>query len=138
MSEKYVIAHDMGTSADKAILVTVHGKIIDSAKKHYSLYHPQPNHAEQNPLDWWDAVCETTRTVIVKTSVDPKDIVGMTFSTQTQNIVPLDKDGNPVRNAISWLDGRSADIIREKLWNPPRVIGYNIFRLADEAMIGYL
>lgn len=129
MSEKYVIAHDMGTSADKAILVTVTGKIIDSAKKHYPLYHPKPNYAEQDPLDWWDAVCETTKSVIEKTSADPKDIVGMTFSTQTQNVVALNKEGNPVRNAISWLDGRSADIIREKFWKKPRVMGYNIFRL---------
>jgi xylulokinase len=129
MPGKYIIAHDMGTSADKAILVTVSGKIIDSAKKHYPLYHPHPNHAEQNPFDWWDAVCETTRSVIEKTSVDPNDIAGMTFSTQTQNVVAMDKDGNPLRNSISWLDGRSAEIIREKLWKKPRVMGYNIFRL---------
>jgi xylulokinase len=129
MTEKYIIAHDMGTSADKAVLVTVHGNIIDIAKKHYPLYHPHPNHAEQNPNDWWDAVCETTRSVIEKTSVDPKNIVGMTFSTQMQNIVPLDENGIPVRNAISWLDGRSADIMRDKVWASPRVMGYNLFRL---------
>jgi xylulokinase len=129
MPQKYVIAHDLGTSADKAVLVTVHGKIIDSAKKHYPLYHPKPNYAEQDPNDWWDAVCETTKSVIKKTKVKPKDIVGMTFSSQTQNLLPLDKDGNPLRHSINWLDGRSADIIREKLWTQPRVMGYNIFKL---------
>lgn len=129
MNEKYIIAHDMGTSADKAVLVTTHGKIINAAKKHYPIYHPKPNYAEQNPFDWWDAVCETTRSVIDQTGVDPEDIVGMTFSTQTQNLVPLDGKGNPVRNSFSWLDGRSAEIIREKLWNHPRVMGYNIFKL---------
>lgn len=129
MDEKYIISHDLGTSADKAILVTVTGKIVDFARKHYPIHHPQPNHAEQNPYDWWDAVCETTKTVIEKTSIEPKDIVGMTFSSQTQNLVALDEIGVPVRNAISWLDGRSADIMREKVWTPPRVLGYNLLRL---------
>ncbi|MBM4171923.1 MAG: xylulose kinase [Ignavibacteria bacterium] len=129
MPDKYVIAHDMGTSADKAIIVTTDGRIIDSAKKHYPLYHPKPGYAEQNPIDWWEAVCETTKLVIEKTKIDPKDIVGMTFSTQTQCMVLVDRDGNPLRNAISWLDGRSADVMREYLWTPPRIMRYNIFKL---------
>ncbi|MCK5033235.1 MAG: xylulokinase, partial [Calditrichia bacterium] len=64
MTEKYIISHDLGTSSDKAILVTVFGKIIDSAKQDYPLYHPQPGFAEQDPMDLWKAVCSTTREVI--------------------------------------------------------------------------
>ena len=135
MSDKYIIAHDMGTSADKAILITVYGDIIDEAKKEYPLTHPQPGYAEQDPLDWWEAVCETTRTVLQKTGVHPNDVVGMTFSSQTQSLVPLGADGSPLRRAIIWLDGRSADIIRKKLWTPPRVKGYNIFHLLRFLMI---
>jgi xylulokinase len=129
MPDKYVIAHDMGTSADKAIVVTTDGRIIDSAKKHYPLYHPKPGYAEQNPNDWWEAVCETTKLVIEKTKIDPKDIVGMTFSTQTQCMVLVDRMGKPLRNAISWLDGRSADVMRKSLWTPPRIMRYNIIKL---------
>ncbi|MBU1679602.1 MAG: FGGY-family carbohydrate kinase, partial [Bacteroidetes bacterium] len=129
MSEKYIISHDMGTSADKAVIVTVKGEIIDSAKKHYPMFHPKSGFAEQNPEDWWNAICETTKSVLEKTGISPKDVVGMTFSTQTQCMVFVDKDGKPLRPAISWLDGRSADIIREKLWSFPTVMGYNIFRL---------
>jgi xylulokinase len=51
MSEKYILAHDMGTSSDKAMLVTVYGDIIGSAKKEYQLYVPQPGFAEQEPND---------------------------------------------------------------------------------------
>jgi xylulokinase len=131
MPDKFVIAHDMGTSADKAILVTIEGQIIDSAKKNYPLYHPQPGYAEQDPNDWWNAVCDTTREVITKTNVNPHDIVAITFSTQTQCLIPVDKQGNPLRRAISWLDGRSADVMREKLWTPPRIMRYNIFKLLN-------
>jgi len=129
MSDKYVIAHDMGTSADKAVLVTVRGEIVDEAKVHYPIYHPHPGWAEQDPLDWWNAVCETTRTVLKKTGIKPQDVVGMTFSSQTQSLIPVAEDGFPLRRAIIWLDGRSADVIRKKLWTPPRIMGYNIFHL---------
>jgi len=129
MPEKYIIAHDMGTSGNKAVLITVYGDIVDAATHAYPLYHPHPGWAEENPLDWWEAVCSTTRTVLAKTKIDPKDIVGITFSSHTQCLIPVAKDGSHLRPAMTWLDGRSADIIREKLWTPPRILGYNIFHL---------
>jgi xylulokinase len=129
MAEKYIIAHDMGTSSNKAILVTVYGDIIDLARQEYPLYHPHPNFAEQDPFDWWKAICGTTRQVLQQTGIKPENIVGMTFSTQMQGLIPISKNGNPLTPAISWLDGRSADIIREQLWTPPRIVGYNIFHL---------
>jgi len=129
MSEKYILSHDIGTSADKAILITVHGKIIDEVKKPYPIFHPHPGYAEQDPEDWWNAVCETTRMVMKKAKVKAKDVVGMTFSSQTQGLIPVTEDGKPLRRAMGWLDGRSADIIREKLWKPPRIMGYNIFHI---------
>jgi len=129
MSDKYILSHDMGTSSDKALLITVHGEIVDEVKQHYPLYHPKPGYAEQDPEDWWKAVCYTTRTVLKKTKIKPEDVVGMTFSSQVQGLVTVEKDGTPLRRAMIWLDGRSADIMREKLWTPPRIKGYNIFRL---------
>ncbi len=129
MTEKYIISHDLGTSSDKAILVTVFGKIIDSAKQDYPLYHPQPGFAEQDPMDLWKAVCSTTREVISKTEVNVADIVGITFSSQMQGLIPVTKEGKPLTPSMTWLDGRAADIIREELWTQPRIMGYNILRL---------
>lgn len=129
MPEKYIISHDLGTSADKAVIITIYGDIIDFAKQHYPMYHPHPGYAEQDPLDWWQAVCNTTRAVLKKSEINPKDVVGMTFSSQSQNLIPVSKDGSPLRPAMNWLDSRSAEIMRKKLWTPPRILGYNIFHL---------
>lgn len=129
MANQFIIAHDLGTSANKAILITVHGTIIDFTKKEYPIDHPHPGHAEQNPSDWWDAICATTKAVMKKNKVKPDEIVGVTFSSQTQGLVPVDKSGAPLRPAFSWLDGRSADIMRKKLWTQPRVMGYNLFHM---------
>ena len=135
MQEKYIISHDMGTSSDKAALFTTTGEIVDIAKRDYPLFHPHPNHAEQDPEQLWKAVCETTKEVMKKSKVKPKSIIGMTFSSQTQNMLCIDEQGKLLRPSISWLDGRSADIIRDQLWTPPRFEGYNIFKLIKFLLI---
>ncbi len=129
METKYILSHDMGTSSNKAMLVTVYGDIITSAKKDYQLHVPQPGFAEQEPSDWWDAICETSKNVIAQSGVNPSDVVGVTFSSQMQGLVLVDRDGRPLRRAISWVDNRGGDIMRERIWTWPHVQGYNIFRL---------
>jgi xylulokinase len=129
MAEKYILTHDLGTSSNKAVLFTVHGDVIGESRQEYSLYYPQPGYAEQDAYDWWRAVCETTHSLLQKTGIPPQDIVGITFASQMQTVVAVDQAGKPVMPAISWLDTRAADVMREKLWTWPRVQGYNIFKL---------
>jgi xylulokinase len=129
LSNKYILAHDLGTSSNKAVLMTVFGDIVATAQQSYPLYHPMPVYAEEEPSDWWQAVCTTTRNVVEQAGVAAEDIVGITFSTLMQTLIPISHDGTPLCRALTWLDGRSAEVIRERLWTPPRVQGYNIFRL---------
>ena len=128
-TKKFIIAHDIGTSADKAVLVTITGDIIGSCKRSYPLYYPQPGFAEHNPEELWQAICQNTTDLLRTTSANPSDVVGITFSSLMQCLIAIDKEGQPLTPNITWLDGRSADIIREVLWTPPRVQGYNITKL---------
>lgn len=127
--EKYILAHELGTSSNKAVLTTVYGKIIATVQHKYPLYHPKPGYAEEDPSDWWSAICKTTKDLLTQTGISPNTIAGVTFSSQMQSLIPLSKDGTPLYRALIWLDGRSADIIEERLWTSPRIFGYNIFRL---------
>ncbi len=107
MSNQYIIAHDVGTSGDKAVLVDTEGTIRASAFHPYPVHYPRPDWAEQNPEDWWQAVTLTTRQVIEKSDVAPQNVLGMIHSTQMLGIVPMGQDGQPLRRAIIWLDGRA-------------------------------
>ncbi len=129
MADKYIIAHDMGTSGDKAVLVSIHGEIIDSARETYGLYHPNPGYAEQHAVEWWEAVCKTTRRVMQKTGIGPEQVAGMTFSSQVMSLVVLDHDGRPLIPVMTWLDTRGARVLKKQVWKPPRIMGYNIFNL---------
>jgi xylulokinase len=126
---KYILAYDMGTSGTKSILISLSGDIIGVAKETYPLYHPKPGYAEQDPADWWKACCLTCKSVMTNTRIDPRDVVGITFSSLSQNLIPVTREGEPLYRGITWLDGRAADIMRKKFWTQPRVQGYNVFKL---------
>ncbi len=126
--QKFILTHDIGTSSNKAVLFTECGDLIAVAKQEYSLFHPRPNHVEQNPFDWLEAVYSTTKQVVKDSKIHPRDIVGITFACQMQTTVAVDHTGQPVMPAISWLDTRAEEIMR-RFWRPPRIKGYNLFYL---------
>ncbi|MBR6585041.1 MAG: hypothetical protein IKK69_05050, partial [Firmicutes bacterium] len=116
--EKYILAHDMGTSSDKAVLVDYKGKIVATSVEAYPTFYPYPAWAEQNPEDYWKAVAANCRNIIAKTGIQPEQISGIVFSTQAQGIIPVDKEGNVLYNNITWVDGRAekqAQSIMKKL-----------------------
>lgn len=129
MAEKYIITHDVGTSSTKSILTTIYGEIIKITQTTYPIHHPKPGYAEQDPENWWQAVCWCTKNLLETSQVAPEDVAGMTFSSQMQSLVPVADDGTPVAPAMTWLDTRSAEILHKKLWTPPRIMGYNIYKL---------
>ena len=113
MSNQYIIAHDVGTSSNKAVLIDVTGKVHCSASEVYPSFTPHPNWFEQNPSDYWDAVVKTTRSVMEKSQVLPKDIVAIVYTTQAMGIIPIDKTGMVLRPNITWVDGRAEKQARQ-------------------------
>lgn len=104
-----VLAFDVGTSGCKAALVNEEGRLQGTAFEPYPTHYPRPLWAEQDPADWWQAVCVTTRRLLDQQQVSPSQISGIAFSTQMVNLLPVDKEGNPLRPCISWLDGRAEE-----------------------------
>ncbi len=104
---QYILAHDVGTGGNKAVLVDTEGNVRATAFAPYPVHYPRPDWAEQDPEDWWRAVAETSRTVLERTGASPKDVVAVVHTTQLLGIVPVDGEGGVLRPAIIWLDGRA-------------------------------
>ncbi len=104
---QYVVAHDVGTGGNKAVLVDTEGNVCATAFAPYSTAYPRPDWAEQEPEDWWRAVCSTTRQVMERKELSPRDILCMVYTTQMLGIVPMGPDGRPLRPGIIWLDARA-------------------------------
>ena len=106
---EYLLGVDLGTSGTKTVLFDVNGQAIASETIEYPLHQPQNGWAEQAPEDWWDAARNTIRSVIEQSGVNAADIKGLGISGQMHGLVLLDADGNVLREAILWCDGRTQD-----------------------------
>lgn len=104
----YLIGVDLGTSGTKTVLFAEDGTVAASCTIEYPLYQPQNAWAEQDPLDWWNAVCGTTKAVIAKAGISASEIKGVGLSGQMHGLVMLDKSGNVLRKSIIWCDQRTA------------------------------
>lgn len=104
----YLIGVDLGTSGTKTVLFKEDGSVAASCTIEYPLYQPQNGWAEQDPLDWWNAVCGTAKAVIAKAGISASEIKGVGLSGQMHGLVMLDKDGNVLRKSIIWCDQRTA------------------------------
>ncbi|MGQ9596912.1 MAG: xylulokinase, partial [Thermoproteota archaeon] len=102
----YIMGIDLGTSSCKTIIFTLDGKKVSSASKEYPIIHPQPEWAEQSPLDWWKAVAETVRKTLIKGSINSSDIIGLAIASQREAVVPI-RGKDVLHNAIIWLDNRT-------------------------------
>jgi len=106
-SKRYLLAHDTGTGGDKAVLTNLQGQVIQSAYQPYEVHYPRPDWAEQDPEELWRAVAATTKQVIAKAGINPREILGVGISAQMFNLLPVDENGKPVTPMLSWLDVRS-------------------------------
>jgi xylulokinase len=112
MNGKYILAHDLGTTGNKASLYDSSGVVIASSFFGYGVEYPHVNWVEQNPEDWWQAVCITTQQLLANAHVPAKDIACIAFSGQMMGCVALDEHANPLRNAIIWADMRAGQEAR--------------------------
>ncbi len=103
-----IIAHDLGTTGNKASLHNDDGRLLSSVTVSYPAHFAAGGVAEQDPADWWDAVVSATRQLIDAAGVEPGSIAGLVVSGQMMGAVLLDASYEPVRPAIIWADSRSA------------------------------
>lgn len=108
-----IIAHDLGTTGNKASLHHDDGRLVASTTVGYPAYFAAGGVAEQNPDDWWDAVVRATRDLLSSTDTAPTDVGGLVVSGQMMGAVLLDGEGRPVRPAIIWADTRAGAQQRE-------------------------
>jgi xylulokinase len=102
-----LLAHDLGTTGNKASLFDASGQLLTSAFCPYATDYPAPGWAEQDPADWWDAVTISTRRLLAESGRAPEDVAAIGFSGQMMGCLPVDRQGYPLTAAIVWADQRA-------------------------------
>ncbi|MFX3632417.1 MAG: FGGY family carbohydrate kinase, partial [Candidatus Pristimantibacillus sp.] len=108
MTSSYVIGVDIGTTSTKSVLFDTKGVLIASHTIEYPLYSPKPDVAEQDPEEIFRAVIGTIKQVVLNSSVDPSNVLCVSFSSAMHSVIAVDADGHPLTRCITWADNRSA------------------------------
>lgn len=105
---QYILAHDLGTSGNKATLYDLDGNLKGSFVGEYPIYYPADGWVEQDADDWWRVICDSTRGLIEHSGICASDIACVCFSAQMMGCLLVDREGTPLRNMILWADTRSS------------------------------
>lgn len=103
----HLIGIDIGTSGTKTVLFNEKGETVSQSTYEYGMKQLKPGWAEQNPGDWWKAVCYTLRDTLSKSGISKDDISGIGLSGQMHGLVLLNGQGQVIRDSIIWCDTRS-------------------------------
>lgn len=127
--EKHILAIDLGTSGPKVALVSTDGQIVDDDFEPTPLSLLPGGGAEQDPADWWTAIKKACRRLLERSKIPVADIVALSCTGQWSGTVAVDRAGNPLMNAIIWLDWRGAPFVRRVTGGLIEIEGYEIGNL---------
>ncbi|HWP50655.1 MAG TPA: FGGY family carbohydrate kinase [Clostridia bacterium] len=104
--ETLLLGIDIGTTGAKCAVYNLKCEIVAHAYQEYAMIHPEANWAEQDPHLWWNAVSNNLQDCFTRQKINSAQIASVGVSC-TNAIVLVDKDGNPVYNAIGLHDQRA-------------------------------
>lgn len=110
----YVLALDLGTTGNRAILFNAEGAIVSQAYKELTQYYPHPGWLEHDPREIWQDILWAMQTVLHKAGVKASDVAAIGMSVQRETCLLWDKTtGRPLHNAIVWQDRRTAPLCNQ-------------------------
>ncbi|MCP4361220.1 MAG: xylulose kinase [Chloroflexi bacterium] len=129
MTQKLILAIDLGTSGPKVALVTPQGEVLDCAIGETSLHILPDGGAEQEPDEWWTAVTQTSQQLLANNPETAANVTAVGCTSQWSGTVAVDRDGHHLMNAIIWMDSRGAPYVRQITDGLIKVEGYGLRRL---------
>jgi xylulokinase len=105
MSKDLVIGVDCSTTACKAVVWDRSGKALATGRRTYGLDHVRSGWVEQNAADWW--VATSAAIADAARQVGGDRIAALAVTHQRETFVCLDRNGNAIRPAITWMDIRA-------------------------------
>lgn len=116
----YLLAIDNGTQSVRALIFDLQGQLVAKSQVKLIPYvSPQSGWCEQNGEYYWDKLCQACQSLWAQ-GIDKTRIKGMSVTTQRGTMLPLDSEGNPLHDAILWLDQRKAEPEKNLggIWDP--------------------
>ncbi len=105
----YILALDLGTTGNRAIVFDRNQKIIFKAYREFPQYFPKPGWVEHDAEEIWSGVRKVLAETFKKVSSENIEAIGIT--NQRETVLLWDRiTGWPLHRAIVWQDRRTADV----------------------------
>ncbi|MCI9214613.1 MAG: carbohydrate kinase [Oscillospiraceae bacterium] len=128
-----VIAYDVGTTGLKTCMFRISAgesvQYLAGEVEHYQLHVLGNGGVEQQASDWWDAMARSTRRLLENSGTPKEEIQGITFCSQFQTVVMVDKGGAPLRRAMSCMDARADRQFKRCMSTGLKVEGLDIIKV---------
>lgn len=95
---------DIGTQGARATIIDDNGNEILSREKKFPL--TESSRQEQSPLVWWNTCKGLLKNMF--TSPFPRSIIGISVTSTSGTVIPLDRNNEPLHPALMYSDKRSA------------------------------
>ena len=107
MSKDLILAIDNGTQSVRALVFDLAGNLVAKQRVPIqSYFSEQPGWAEQYPQYFWESLCQACQELWRQGIVSKDALAGVTLTTQRSTVINLDRQGQPLRPAMLWLDMR--------------------------------
>ncbi|NEP17179.1 MAG: glycerol kinase GlpK, partial [Leptolyngbya sp. SIO4C1] len=111
---QYIMALDLGTTGNRAMLFNQAGDIVGQAYKELKQYYPQPGWVEHDATEIWQAVRWAMQTAVKEAGIEAKEIAAIGLTVQRETCLLWDKTtGEPLHHAIVWQDRRTAKLCQQ-------------------------
>ena len=104
----YILSVDLGTTSCKTVLFDADFNVVETSKKACDTSYPHPGWAEQSAYQWWRVLKDNTKEVIEKSSIDPAKIIAVGIDSFSTTVLPVNKEGDPLRPGLIWMDRRAS------------------------------
>ncbi len=130
--KEYLLGIDIGTSACKAAVFDLDGHVAAQHTQEYPVYYPKSGWVEQDPEEWWEAVCRSIRAVLEQPAAADGEICAVGVDGQSWSAIPVDRQGKVLARTPIWMDTRAEDLCG----NIRRQVGEDaIFEVAGNAFL---
>jgi len=130
---RYLLGLDAGISVIKVALFDKNGAEIHVVSRNTTLISLQPGWAEVSMTETWEMTVDAIRELLASTHTNSSQIAGVGVTGNMIGAWLIDKQGQPVRNAILACDARTKPLFNRLTRQQPNIL-HQIYRSSGCAM----
>src|SRR5215212_1388341 len=93
----YLMGIDFGTGGARVGIFDPEGTPVVFSEREYTLKHPRPGWAEQDPDEWWSALVEAVRGAMDESGVPAEEIAGISVDAASSTVLAMDRNDRHLR-----------------------------------------